>query len=380
MARMDTPAPIKHTPLYDFHVSLQAKMVPFAGYAMPVQYPLGMLKEHLHTRAAAGLFDISHMGQLWIEGGTDIRTQLEKIMPGDFAELQPGQTKYSFLLNENGGVIDDLMVTRPAAPNEQNAMYVVINASGREVDFAHIQKHLPNVKTTLLDRSLLALQGPAAAAVLTRFCDAPSKLSFMTVDKFNIPNIGECIISRSGYTGEDGFEISVPNETVENFARALCAEPEVQPIGLGARDSLRLEAGLCLYGHDLDENTTPIEANLLWAIGKRRRAEGGFIGAEKILQQIKNGTARKRVGIQPESRALAREQTPIHDTNGNAIGLVTSGGFGPTVDAPVCMGYVDTPHAAVGTQIFLMVRGKPVAARIVTLPFTPNRYFRKGSS
>lgn len=353
-------------------------MVPFAGYAMPVQYPLGMSKEHLHTRAAAGLFDISHMGQLVLTGGPDICQQIEKIMPGDFVEWAPGQTKYSFLLNEHGGVIDDVMVTRSVAGDPQNSVYIVINASGREVDVVHIQKHLPHVRVTFLDRALLALQGPAAAAVLARFCDAPQKLSFMTMGKFHIADGSECFISRSGYTGEDGFEISVPNETVEAFTRALLAQPEVQPIGLGARDSLRLEAGLCLYGHDLDEQITPVEANLVWAIGKRRRSEGGFIGAEKIQQQLANGAPRKRVGIQPEGRALAREQTPVQDANGAPIGRITSGSFGPSVDAPICMGYVDPAHAAIGMPVSLLVRGKPLLAHIAPLPFTPHRYFRKG--
>jgi len=351
-------------------------MVPFAGWDMPVQYPLGMLKEHLHCRTAAGLFDVSHMGQLILEG-EDILAQIEKIMPGDFIDMQPGQMKYSFLLNEEGGVIDDLIVTRPIG--EDDKVYIVVNASGREVDVAHIQKHLPDVKIMLLDRALLALQGPTAAKVLSHFCDAPKKLSFMTADKFQIYGIGECFIGRSGYTGEDGFEISVPNDTVEKFSRELLKYEDVQFIGLGARDSLRLEAGLCLYGHDLDEQTSPVEAALVWAIGKHRRAEGGFIGSEKIQKQLaSNGINRKRIGIRPNGRALAREQTIVQDEHANPIGIITSGGFGPSTAGPVCMGYVNVDHAQIGTQVFLLVRGKPLPAQIVPLPFVPHRYIKKG--
>lgn len=353
-------------------------MVPFAGYEMPVQYSVGILKEHLHTRAEAGLFDISHMGQVLIEGGADVRAQIEKIMPGDFQELNPGQIRYSFLLNEQGGVIDDLMVTRPADPAEQNQVFIIVNAGGREEDFAHMKKHLPGLTITMLnDRALIALQGPKAADVLKRFCDAPDKLKFMQAGKFTVKDVGVCFISRSGYTGEDGFEISVPGEAVEKFFRDLLAQKEVLPIGLGARDSLRLEAGLCLYGHDLDPVITPIEADLTWAIGKRRRGEGGFIGAEKIKQQLAGGAKRKRVAIKPEGRALARENTEIQDANGTKIGLVTSGGFGPSVDGPVCMGYVEIAYAKAGTDVSLIVRGKPLPAKIVTLPFVPHHY-KKG--
>ncbi len=367
---------LRRTPLYDLHVSLQARIVPFAGYEMPVQYPTGILKEHLHVRASAGLFDVSHMGQIVLEGGPDIRAQLEKIMPGDFQEMEPGAIRYSFLLNEQGGVIDDLMVTRPAAPDEQNMVFIVVNAGGRDEDFAIIKSRLPNVKAMMLnDRSLIALQGPQAAKVLARFCDAPDKLKFMQAGKFTISG-SLCFISRSGYTGEDGFEISVPNAAVEKIARAFLGEPEVLPIGLGARDSLRLEAGLCLYGHDLETAITPVEANLVWAIGKRRRQEGGFTGAAIVQKQLSEGAKRKRVGIKPEGRALAREHTEIVDNNGVPIGTVTSGGFGPSVDGPVCMGYVETSFAKAGTPVSLIVRGKPLPAKIVSLPFVPHRYFR----
>jgi len=363
----------KRTPLYDLHVSLGAKMVDFAGYAMPVQYPAGILKEHRHTRAAAGLFDISHMGQVWLEGKNALR-QIETLMPGDFQEMASGQIRYSFLLNEQGGVIDDLMVTRPV---EAESVYIVINASGREEDFAHMRKHLPQMQMRMMDeRAMLALQGPEAAKVLARFCDAPSKLKFMYGSHFNVAEAGPCFISRSGYTGEDGFEISVPNATVEKFMRALLAQAEVAPVGLGARDSLRLEAGFCLYGHDLDPVTTPVEANLVWAIGKRRRREGGFVGAGNVQKQLEQGVIRKRVGIKPEGRALAREHTAINDERGQRIGDVTSGGFGPSVDGPVCMGYVETRFAAPGTRLFLSVRGNSLPAVVTTLPFVPHRYWK----
>ncbi len=374
---MDATADFNKTPLYNLHLSLLAKMVPFAGYMMPVQYPTGIIKEHLHTRIAAGLFDISHMGQVILEGGLDIYQAAEAVMPGDFQSLKPGQIRYSFLLNEQGGVIDDLMVTRPAAENEQNTAFVIVNASGRAVDLAHIRKHLPQVKATLLeDRALIALQGPKAAQVLSRFCDAPSKLRFMHAGKFSIANIGLCWISRSGYTGEDGFEISVPNESVEAFCKKLLEQPEVLPIGLGARDSLRLEAGLPLHGHDLNPDISPIEANLSWAIGKRRREQGGFIGAETVQRQLSEGVKRRLVALRPECRALAREATMIADGEGRFIGCVTSGGFSPSLNAPICMGYVETAFAKPGTAVSLIVRGKPLPAKIVDLPFIPHRYVK----
>jgi len=376
---MDAPssAPLKRTPLYDLHAALGGKMVPFAGYEMPVQYQNGIIKEHLHARAHAGLFDIAHMGQIRIEGGSDIREQIEKIVPGDIAGLAPGNIRYSFLLNEDGGTLDDLMITRPLNDNEQNTLLVIVNASCKDADLTRIKKFLPNVKATMLDdRALLALQGPEAAKVLSRYCDAPQKLKFMQGAVFSVKEAGECYIGRSGYTGEDGFEISVPDTAVEAFAKSLLNQPEVQAIGLGARDSLRLEAGLCLYGHELDPQTTPIEADLLWSISKRRRTEGGFIGAEKIQRQIAQGIARKRVGIRPEGRALAREQTEICDSAGKRIGIVTSGGFGPSVDGPVAMGYVETAYAKPGTALSLMVRGKALPATVVSLPFVPHRYLK----
>jgi aminomethyltransferase len=374
---MNAQTNLKRTPLYDAHLSLGGKMVPFAGYEMPVQYASGIIKEHLHTRAAAGLFDISHMGQVIIEGGADIRDRVEAVVPGDLRDLAPGNIRYSFLLNEQGGVLDDLMITRPRSEKEQNKLFVIVNAACKDQDVALLKKLLPDMRVTMLaDRALIALQGPKAAEVLGRFCDAPRNLKFMQADNFNIKDIDTCFISRSGYTGEDGFEISVPNATVAAFAKLLLAQSEVMPIGLGARDSLRLEAGLSLYGHELDTTTTPVEADLMWAIAKRRRSEGGFIGAPTIQKQLAEGAKRKRVALKPEGRALAREQTEIQNADGVTIGVVTSGGFGPSVDGPVALGYVEAAYTKLDTNVFLVVRGKALPAKIVGLPFVPHRYFR----
>jgi aminomethyltransferase len=374
---MDAQIPLKRTPLYDLHVALGARIVPFAGYEMPVQYPAGILKEHLHTRAAAGLFDISHMGQIVLEGGADIREQCEKIVPCDLRDLAAGGIRYSFLLNEQGGVLDDLMITRPHSQDERNMLFVIVNAACKDKDCERFRALLPNMKVTMLeDRALIALQGPKAAEVLGRFCEAPRTLKFMQADKFEIKDVGQCLISRSGYTGEDGFEISVPNATVRAFADSLLAGAEVMPIGLGARDSLRLEAGLSLYGHELDTTTTPVEADLMWSIAKRRRVEGGFIGAAKIQGQLAEGVTRKLVGILPEGRALAREQTEILSPDGARIGVITSGGFGPSIDGPVALGYVETAYAKIGTPVSLLVRGKALPAKIAALPFVQHRYFR----
>jgi aminomethyltransferase len=317
------------------------------------------------------------MGQIILTAGADIRDRCEKIVPGDIRDLAMGGVRYSFLLNEAGGILDDLMITRPMAPDEQHTLFLIVNAACKDADFAHLRALMPDIQATMIeDRALLALQGPKAAEILGRFCDAPRKLKFMQADKFAIKDVGECWISRSGYTGEDGFEISVPNATVRTFADALLAQAEVMPIGLGARDSLRLEAGLSLYGHELDPTTTPVEADLMWAIAKRRRVEGGFIGAAKIQKQLAEGVTRKRVGIKPEGRALAREQTEIVNQDGAPIGIVTSGGFGPSADGPVALGYVETAYAKIGTPVSLMVRGKALPASIVSVPFVPHRYFR----
>jgi aminomethyltransferase len=371
---------LQRTPLYELHVSLGAKMVPFAGYEMPVQYPLGVLKEHLHTRAGAGLFDVSHMGQAVLIGPDHETTAaaLEALIPADILNLKPGQQRYSQLLNDDGGIIDDLMVTRSADAGDDGSLMLVVNASRKEVDYAHIAAALPDdVRLEPMpERALLALQGPAAKDVMAKLSDFAAGLPFMGAASGKVGAF-DCHVSRSGYTGEDGFEISVASSQVEKLARLLLAQEGVQPIGLGARDSLRLEAGLCLYGHDIDETTSPIEAGLLWSIQKRRRTEGGFPGAARIQDEIANGPRRRRVGIKPEGRAPAREGTGVVALLGDPIGAVTSGGFGPSVNAPVAMGYVGASYAEPGTPVNLMVRGKALPALIATMPFAPHRYVRK---
>ncbi|MDR3525641.1 MAG: glycine cleavage system aminomethyltransferase GcvT [Rhizomicrobium sp.] len=368
-----TTETLLRTPLYALHVELGAKLVPFAGYEMPVQYPAGVLKEHLHTREKAGLFDVSHMGQAFLSG-TDPARSLEKLAPSDFTGLKEGRQRYGLLLNDEGGIKDDFMLSRLAG---EAALYLVVNASMKDSDFAYIAKRLAGEVTVepRPDRALLALQGPSAGAVLEKLSPGIDALSFMQVRRATVAGV-EAIVSRTGYTGEDGFEISIAGEDAEKLARALLADPEVMPIGLGARDSLRLEAGLCLYGHDIDESTDPAEANLVWAIGKRRKLEKGFPAADKIMAGVLNGTARKRVGIRPEGRAPAREGTEIADKSGRVIGQITSGGFGPSLNAPIAMGYVEAAFAADGTEIDLIVRGKALPARIAPMPFVPNRYKR----
>jgi len=376
----DTAGPLKRTPLYDLHCELGAKMVPFAGYEMPVQYQLGILKEHQHTRARAGLFDVSHMGQAYLIGPDHQTTAaaLEALVPADILNLKPGMQRYTQLLNSEGGIVDDLMVTRPADPAEDGKLLLVVNASRKEVDYEYISGRLPaSVRLEPQpDRALLALQGPEAAAVLAKHCADAVALGFMAARPASVGPFA-CHISRSGYTGEDGFEISVAADQAVDLARLLLADEAVQPAGLGARDSLRLEAGLCLYGHELDEMTTPVEAGLVWSIQKRRREEGGFPGAERIQRELREGPKRLRVGIKPEGRAPARDGTEILDTSGARIGVITSGGFGPTVNGPIAMGYVETSFAKPGTPVQLMVRGKALPAQIVDLPFVPHRYFRK---
>ncbi len=371
------------TPLADLHRRLGARMVPFAGYAMPVQYPTGILTEHNWTREKAGLFDVSHMGQCFLLGPDHATTAraLETLTPGDFLGLAPGRIRYTLLTTAEGGIIDDLMVTRPADPAADGTLALVVNAGRKAVDYAHLAATLPvDVELVVADgQALLALQGPLAAMVMARHCPAAAAMGFMTATKASVGGI-PCFISRSGYTGEDGYEISVAAPVAEALANLLLAEPEVAPIGLGARDSLRLEAGLCLYGHDIDEATSPAEADLGFAIGKRRRAEGGFPGAGRILGELAGGPGRLRVGIRPEGRAPAREGTEIRDADGSLVGLVTSGGFGPTAGGPVAMGYVSADCAAPGTPLTLTVRGKGLAAHVVPLPFVPHRYFRKSVS
>ena len=364
---------LKITPLDALNRELGGKMVPFAGYAMPVQYPAGILTEHLHCRAKAGLFDVSHMGQATLAGPGAIAA-LETLIPGDIQGLKPGRQRYSLLLTESGTILDDFMV----AVIGEEELFLVVNAGCKETDFAHIAAHLPAGVTLTRheDRALIALQGPDAASVFARFAPSSATMAFMDVRDFEIDGIGRCRASRSGYTGEDGFEISVPGGTADKFVRLLLAEPEVAPVGLGARDSLRLEAGLPLYGNDIDTTTTPVEAGLTFAINKRRKMDWLFAGGLALRDQLDHGAPRRRVGIRPEGRAPARGGTEIVDGSGTVIGVVTSGGFGPSVNAPIAMGYVDRAHAADGTAIALMVRGKALPARIVAMPFVPHRYFR----
>jgi len=368
----DHPAEtILTTPLNALHRELGAKMVPFAGYDMPVQYPMGVLKEHLHTREKAGLFDVSHMGQVILRGA-DPAAALETLVPGDLKALGLGRMRYSFFTNGSGGILDDLMIT-----NMGDHLFVVVNAACKVADIAHMREHLKGVDIEYLgdDRGLLALQGPMAHIVLARFIPEAATMPFMSALTGSIQGV-PVIVTRSGYTGEDGYEVSVDAADAEKIARLFLAQEEVAPIGLGARDSLRLEAGLCLYGHDLDATTTPVEAGLTWAISKRRREEGGFPGDAVVKAQLKDGAARKRVGIVPEGRAPAREGTEIQDMDGRVIGTVTSGGFGPTLNGPMAMGYVDAGHAAAGTPVQLVVRGKPLPAKVAPMPFVPQRYYR----
>jgi aminomethyltransferase len=367
------------TPLYALHVALGARMVPFAGYEMPVQYPSGILAEHLHTRAEAGLFDVSHMGQALIESPNHqaVAQALERICPADILSLAPGRQRYTQFLNENGGIIDDLMVTRPEGADGR--LSLVVNASRKAVDFELLRAKLPdNASLTILDaRALIALQGPRAAAVLARF--APHEnietMPFMSARTVQLSGV-EAHISRSGYTGEDGFEISIAADAAQAFAERLLAQAEVKPIGLGARDSLRLEAGLCLYGHELDEATDPIEAGLAWSIQKRRRSEGGFPGAARIQAALAEGPKRKRIGLTFAGRAPAREGAEIVSETGAPIGVVTSGGFGPSVGAPIAMGYVGAEFATPGAPVGVIVRGKTLGAAIAALPFHPHAYYR----
>ena len=370
---------LKRTILYGEHAALGAKLVPFAGYEMPVQYPTGILTEHNWTRTSAGLFDVSHMGQAFLVGPDHATTAaaMEKLIPADIASLKPHQIRYSQFLNPEGGVLDDLMITRSAYAGYEGWLYLVCNASRKEDDFAHIEKNLPaNVKLQRsADMALIALQGPKAESALAKLAPAVRDIPFMYYAAVSIDGI-QAHVSRSGYTGEDGFEISISDKDAVRLWQLLLANPDVKPIGLGARDSLRLEAGLCLYGHDIDETTSPVEGDLLWSIQKRRRTEGGFIGAARVQKEITSGAKRKRVGIKPEGRAPAREGTIVTDAAGRQIGIITSGGFGPTANGPVAMGYVETVFATAGTAVQLIVRDKPMPAQIVTMPFVPHNYKR----
>lgn len=373
-------AGLRRTVLYGLHEELGAKIVPFAGYEMPVQYPMGVLKEHLHTRAAAGLFDVSHMGQVILRpkaGMEALALGFERLMPVDVLGLAEGRQRYGMFTDAGGGILDDLMFA-----NRGNHLLVVVNAACKEDDIAHMRAHLSDVAEVepVADRGLVALQGPAAEAVLGRLVPGVAAMRFMDLASAGWEG-AELWISRSGYTGEDGFEISVPEARAEDFARALLAMAEVAPIGLGARDSLRLEAGLCLYGHDIDRSTSPVEAGLAWAIQKPRRAggarEGGFPGAGRILRELAAGPARRRMGLRPEGRAPMREGVEIFAApeGGAAIGRVTSGGFGPSVDAPVAMAYLPADLAE-GATVWGDVRGRRLPARIAPMPFQPTTYKR----
>ncbi|MEX1215336.1 glycine cleavage system aminomethyltransferase GcvT [Saccharospirillum sp.] len=372
----DSTDSLKTTPLTDLHVEMGARMVPFAGYSMPVQYPLGVKQEHLHTRSAAGLFDVSHMGQLKLHG-EQAAAELEKLVPVDIIDLPVGKQRYAIFTSETGGILDDLMVTR-----YEDCLYLVVNAACKEADIAHLEAHLSNGVTLerLDDRALVALQGPKAVDVLARYEPAVARMVFM--DNWQLTLDGaDCYVSRSGYTGEDGYEISIPATDTDRLIRRFLAEPEVELIGLGARDSLRLESGLCLYGHDIDTTTTPLEGSLIWAISKPRRADGerpgGFVGAEVILGQIANKDwQRKRVGLVGTGRAPVREGTELFNAEGDRIGVVTSGTFGPSAELSIAMGYVETAYSALETEVFAEVRGKRLPMTVSRMPFVEQRYYR----
>jgi aminomethyltransferase len=366
-------ADLAQTPLYDLHVKHGARLVPFAGYAMPVQYADGILKEHQHARAAAGLFDVSHMGQVRLHG-VDAAAALEQLVPVDVIDLPLQQQRYALFTNEHGGILDDLMVT-----NCGDHLLLVVNAACKHADITHLRARLPAsiAVEPLPDRALLALQGPQARAVLTRLAPAAASMVFMQAAPMQVGGI-PCWVSCSGYTGEDGYEISVDANAAEQLAVRLLAESEVALIGLGARDSLRLEAGLCLHGHDIDASTSPVEASLTWALSKNRKPggarAGGYLGAEIIGQQLSQGVARRRVLLRPEGRQPVREGATVVDTQGNIVGTITSGGFGPSVGAPVAMGYVQ--NTALAQPLFAMVRNKPIALSVQSGPFVQHRYFR----
>lgn len=372
---MSQTSSISQTPLHALHVKLGAKMVPFAGYEMPVQYPSGVLKEHLHTRAHAGLFDVSHMGQITVEG-EGVAEALEKLMPGDIVGLECNQQRYSLLTNDAGGVRDDLMVL-----NRGDYFHLVVNAACKQADLQYIQESLPSdfVVTGLENHALLALQGPKAAEVLSQFAPDCQKLKFMEAAEISIAGV-DCLITRSGYTGEDGYEISLPADNACDVAEVLLAQEEVEAIGLGARDSLRLEAGLCLYGHDIDDKTTPVEAGLNWVIGKARRIggsrEGGFPGADVILEQLISGASKKRVGLEPEGKAPIREGIELLNDKDEVVGRVCSGGFGPSVGSPVAMAYVDSEYCALDTLLYAAVRKKKLPVSVCKPSFVPHNYFR----
>jgi len=381
MLARDDKDSLKRTPLYDLHVSLGGKMVPFAGYDMPVQYPAGVLKEHLHTRSAAGLFDVSHMGQIALRPKSgkieDAARALERLVPQDILAIAPGRQRYAQFTNAEGGILDDLMVA-----NFGDHLFLVVNAACKAEDEAHLRANLSDdcMIDSLADRVLIALQGPKAESALAKLCAEAPAMKFMDSGPHQVAGL-DCFVSRSGYTGEDGFEISVPAGDAERLAKALLGNADVMPIGLGARDSLRLEAGLCLYGHDIDTATTPVEAALEWSVKSRRTGgarAGGFPGAENILAHFDHGASRRRVGLRTEGRAPVREGALLFAdaTSGEPIGKVTSGGFGPSLNAPVAMGYVPTASSAIDTKLFAEVRGQRLAVQIAAMPFVKNTYKR----
>ncbi|MBB3741816.1 MULTISPECIES: glycine cleavage system aminomethyltransferase GcvT [unclassified Rhizobium] len=378
---MDDTAALKKTPLHALHLSLGARMVPFAGYDMPVQYPAGVMKEHLHTRTEAGLFDVSHMGQVIVKAKSgsyeDAALALESLVPVDILGLAEGRQRYGFFTDDTGCILDDLMIT-----HLDDHLFVVVNASCKEADLAHLQTHIGDqCDITLLNRALIALQGPRAVEVLAELWADVAAMKFMDVRHCRLHDVS-CLVSRSGYSGEDGFEISIPVDKAEDVTMRLLEHPDVQAIGLGARDSLRLEAGLCLYGNDIDTTTSPVEAALEWAMQKARRGggarAGGFPGSGRILSELENGAARRRVGLKPEGKAPVRGHAKLYaDAEGKVeIGEVTSGGFGPSVEGPVAMGYVPISHAAAGTLVYAEVRGKYLPITVSALPFVTPTYKR----
>ena len=378
---MDDTAALKKTPLHALHLSLGARMVPFAGYDMPVQYPAGVMKEHLQTRQAAGVFDVSHMGQVIVKAKSgkyeDAALALESLVPVDILGLAEGRQRYGFFTDDNGGILDDLMIT-----HLDDHLFVVVNAACKEEDVAHMRKHIGDrCDITVLDRALIALQGPRAVDVLAELWADVAAMKFMDVRHCRLHDVS-CLVSRSGYSGEDGFEISIPADKAEDVTKRLLEHPDVEAIGLGARDSLRLEAGLCLYGNDIDTTTTPVEAALEWGMQKARKTggvrAGGFPGAGRILSELDNGATRRRVGLKPDGKAPVRGHAKLYaDAEGKTeLGEVTSGGFGPSVEGPVAMGYVPLSHAAAGTVIFAEVRGKYLPVTVSALPFITPTYKR----
>jgi len=371
--------PLKATPLRALHIAQGAKMVSFSGYEMPLNYSAGIITEHKHTRAHAALFDVSHMGQALLSHPEDACSMIERLVPGDIAGLKPGRMRYTQLTNSEGGILDDLMVSRVGEMDGRAWLYLVVNAARKDADLAHIEAGLDDHgRLDRLDsQALMALQGPEAVGVLSRHLPGCEEMRFMSFRAFEDTPFGKVWASRSGYTGEDGFEVSLAAEHAEAFAKALLEDERVKPAGLGARDTLRLEAGLCLYGHDIDETTSPVEAGLDWSIGKRRRIEGGFPGADRILGELRDGPARLRVGLKPEGRATPREGVVIRSAEGEETGIVTSGAYSPTLGHPIAMGYVASGDAATGTMLDLQIRGKSHPGHVTDLPFVEHRYATK---